>query len=75
MDAKTPMDAYLTAVESDVDADRQDAFKRHARQVRERAQDLSQKSYQQRFDKTPDFVVSFCRASICFRRRLRTTAN
>ncbi len=59
VDAKTPMDAYLTAVESDVDADRQDAFKRHARQVRERAQDLSQKSYQQRFDKTPDFVVMF----------------
>lgn len=59
VDAKTPMDAYLSAVESDVDADRQDAFKRHARQVRERAQDLSQKSYQQSFEKTPDFVVMF----------------
>ena len=59
VDAKTPMSAYLSAVESDADADRQNALERHARQVRERAQDLSRKSYQQSFDKTPDFVVMF----------------
>ena len=59
VDAKTPMDAYLSAVESDADEDKQDALKRHARQVRERARSLSQKSYQQSFAKTPDFVVMF----------------
>ena len=59
VDAKTPMSAYLTAVESDNAEERKDAIQRHARQVRERAQNLSQKSYQQMFDRSPDFVVMF----------------
>lgn len=59
VDAKTPMSAYLTAVESDNAEERKDAIQQHARQVRERAQNLSQKSYQQMFDRSPDFVVMF----------------
>ena len=59
VDAKTPMSAYLTALESDTAEERQDAIQMHARQVRERAQNLSQKSYQRLFDRSPDFVVMF----------------
>ena len=59
VDAKTPMSAYLMAVESDTDGGRQEAIQRHAQQVRERARSLAQKSYQQKFDKAPDFVVMF----------------
>lgn len=59
VDAKTPMNAYLTALESDTDTERAEAIRQHARQVRERAQNLSQKSYQQLFDRSPDFVVMF----------------
>ena len=59
VDAKTPMNAYITAMESDTDVEREDAIRLHAKQVRERAQDLSQKSYQRLFDRSPDFVVMF----------------
>ena len=59
VDAKAPMNAYLTAVESDTADARQDAIRRHSQQVRERAQNLSQKAYQQIFERSPDFVVMF----------------
>lgn len=59
VDAKTPMNAYITALESDTDVERAEAIQLHAKQVRDRAQDLSQKSYQQLFDRSPDFVVMF----------------
>ncbi len=59
VDAKTPMSAYLMAVESDTDEGRQKAIQLHVRQVRKRVRSLAQKSYQQKFDKAPDFVVMF----------------
>lgn len=59
VDAKTPMSAYLTAVESDSPEERKEAIQQHAKQVKERANNLSQKSYQQMFDRSPDFVVMF----------------
>ena len=59
VDAKTPMDAYLAAVESDTDEQREEQITRHARQVRDRAQNLSKKSYHQIFERSPDFVVMF----------------
>lgn len=59
VDAKTPMSAYLTSVESDNPEERKEAIQQHAKQVRERASSLSQKSYQQMFDRSPDFVVMF----------------
>lgn len=59
VDAKAPMNAYLTAVESDTADARQDAIRRHSQQVRARAQNLSQKAYQQIFERSPDFVVMF----------------
>ncbi len=59
VDAKTPMSAYLTSVESDNPEERKAAILQHAKQVRERASDLSQKSYQRKFDRAPDFVVMF----------------
>ena len=65
IDAKTPMNAYITAMESDTDVEREDAIRLHAKQVRERAQDLSQKSYQRLFDRSPDFVVMFLPGEFC----------
>lgn len=59
VDAKTPLDAYLTAVEAKNDADRDQALDRHARKVRERVRELSAKSYWQQFKNAPDFVVLF----------------
>lgn len=59
VDAKTPLDAYLSAIEATGDEERQAALVRHARKVRERVRELSAKSYWKQFDNTPDFVVLF----------------
>ncbi len=58
VDAKAPMRAYLDAVDSADESEREELMERHAQQVRERARGLAQKSYQQRFN-SPDFVVMF----------------
>lgn len=59
VDAKTPLDAYLSAVEANGDEERQTALTRHARKVRERVRELAAKSYWQQFKNAPDFVVLF----------------
>ena len=58
VDAKAPMRAYLDAVDTSDESEREALMERHAQQVRERARGLAQKSYQQRFN-SPDFVVMF----------------
>ena len=59
VDAKTPLDAYLSAVEAASDADRAKHLECHARNVRARVKELSSKSYWQQFSDSPDFVVLF----------------
>ncbi len=59
VDAKTPLDAYLSAIEASDDNHRAQALERHARKVRERVRELSAKSYWQQFKNAPDFVVLF----------------
>ncbi len=58
VDAKAPMRAYLDAVDTSDESEREELIQRHAQQVRERARGLAQKSYQQKFN-SPDFVVMF----------------
>ncbi|ORU90636.1 MAG: recombinase RmuC [Cycloclasticus sp. symbiont of Poecilosclerida sp. M] len=59
VDAKTPLDAYLTATEQTDDNERQIHLIRHARQLRDRVKELSNKSYWSQFKNAPDFVVLF----------------
>ena len=59
IDAKTPMNAYLTATESETEEERERALVKHSGQVKERARSLSLKKYWQAFDRSPDFVVMF----------------
>jgi DNA recombination protein RmuC len=59
VDAKTPLDAYLAAVEATDDDARRDALKRHARQVEERVRELGRKSYWEQFEHSPEFAVLF----------------
>lgn len=59
VDAKTPLDAYLNAVEAADDDTRKRELERHARKVRERVRELSAKAYWQQFRNAPDFVVLF----------------
>jgi DNA recombination protein RmuC len=59
VDAKTPLDAYLSAIESTDDNERKSHLQRHARNVRARIKELSSKAYWQQFKFSPDFVVLF----------------
>jgi len=59
IDAKTPLDAYLNALEAPDDATREMHLTRHARQLRDQMKILSGKEYWKLFDDTPDFVVMF----------------
>jgi len=59
VDAKTPLDAYLSAVEASDDAERSRLLEGHARNVRARIKELASKAYWQQFKYSPDFVVLF----------------
>ncbi len=59
VDAKTPLDAYLTATESADESTQNRELDRHTRQVRDRIRELSSKNYWAQFKNSPDFVVLF----------------
>jgi DNA recombination protein RmuC len=59
IDAKTPMDAYITAIEASDDATRTAQLKTHAANVRDQMKKLGRKEYWKLFEPSPDFVVMF----------------
>src|SRR5271170_296556 len=59
IDAKTPLDAYLSALEAPSDEERQVCLRRHAQQVETRVRELSSKAYWAQFERSPEFAVLF----------------
>jgi DNA recombination protein RmuC len=59
VDAKTPLQSYLEAVEATDDELRRDKLVDHARQVREHMRALASKAYWEQFNPNPEFVVMF----------------
>lgn len=59
VDAKTPLDAYLNAVQTEDEQERLTELQRHARKVRERVKELASKAYWMQFKNSPDYVVLF----------------
>jgi len=59
VDVKTPLDAYLEAVEADNDKQRKHGLERHAKNVRAHIRMLASKAYWDQFDESPEFVILF----------------
>ena len=59
VDAKTPLDAYLSAVEATDEEARHRFLDDHARQVREHVRALASRDYWKALPETPEFVVMF----------------
>jgi DNA recombination protein RmuC len=59
VDAKAPLEAYLSAVEA-TDPDQRKAYlESYGRHIRDHVAKLSQKAYWSQFDSSPEFVVMF----------------
>ena len=59
VDAKTPLDAYIKAVEADEETARDEHLAQHAANVEEQIGQLASKEYWGQFERAPDFVVMF----------------
>jgi DNA recombination protein RmuC len=59
VDVKTPLDAYLSAVETTDEKQRAEFLARHMMNVRQRVKELSTKAYWEQFSHAPDFVILF----------------
>jgi DNA recombination protein RmuC len=70
VDAKVPLDAYLSAVEASDDADRARHLAAHARQVRAHVTQLASRAYHEAVPGTPEFVVLFLPSDAIFQAAL-----
>jgi DNA recombination protein RmuC len=59
VDAKAPLQAYLEALETEDEQERNEKLAQHVRQFREHIGKLSAKQYWEQFESAPDFVVMF----------------
>ncbi len=59
VDVKTPLDAYLEAVEASNDAQRKLGLERHAKNVHTHIRMLASKAYWDQFEESPEFVILF----------------
>ncbi|WP_282092159.1 DNA recombination protein RmuC [Epibacterium ulvae] len=59
VDAKTPLEGYLDALEAETPEEQSTHLQRHSAHVRTHVKQLSSKAYQAALGETPDFVVMF----------------
>jgi DNA recombination protein RmuC len=59
VDVKTPLDAYLEAMDAPTEDLRAIALRRHGQIVADRVRALASKAYWSQFKKSPDFVILF----------------
>ena len=59
VDVKTPLDAFLEALDADSEESRSVALRRHAQQVETRVRQLAAKAYWTQFENSPEFCVLF----------------
>ena len=66
IDAKTPINSYLSAHETDDDEQRTRLLQEHAKQLRLHIQALSNRSYWQQYANSPEFVILFLPGDVFF---------
>ena len=59
VDAKTPLNAYLEAMEVQDERARKDKLKKHVKSIKDTIKALSSKAYWEQFKESPDFVIMF----------------
>jgi len=59
VDVKTPLDAFLEALEATTEEGRQFQLKRHAQHVETRVRQLASKNYWAQFERSPEFAILF----------------
>lgn len=59
VDAKAPLDAYLSALSATDPVEKERHLQRHARQIRDHIRKLGAKQYWKQFEPAPEFVVLF----------------
>jgi len=59
VDAKTPLDAYISATQAADATERRAQMERFARHVRDKVRELAGKAYWSQFENSPEFVVLF----------------
>lgn len=64
VDAKTPMTAYLAAIEAD-EKEQQAKLAAHAQAMRNRIQELGRKQYWDQFERAPEMVIMFVPSEAC----------
>jgi len=75
VDAKTPLDAYLNAVEAADEEVRAARIADHARQVRDHVRALASREYWKALPETPDFVVMFVPGEAIFAAAIESDPN
>jgi len=66
VDAKTPLDAFLSASACEDETERQGFLSGHAGRVRKHLSELAGKAYWKQFVDSPDFVVCFLPSEVLF---------
>jgi DNA recombination protein RmuC len=75
VDAKTPMSAWLDAMDAPDESERTDALRRHARLVKDHVTRLAARAYWEQFPESPEFVVLFLPGEALFSAALQYDAT
>ncbi len=65
VDAKTPMQAYLEAMEASDEELRKEKIEVHSRELRQRILELGERSYMMQFERTPELVAMLMPNDAC----------